>query len=407
MIFFSYKRLNYLKRFGWLLCAATLLWSQIIIIPIEAQPISEEQKRIYRKGIQRFDLEAQRQCAGTVNLTGKDAKEKIWNFFIDPAKKLKPFQVAAILGNIEVESGYNPRRVQGAGVQESDKPTPGVGYGLVQWTDSARQNKLIERGGENVPKLDFQLEHIWWELNNTEKAAGDAFKATTNIRSATLDTFSKMYERPAVWNNPDRLTAAEKVLIEFGSNTGGSSSGGSSTSDNCSGASDGSSFVSGDYAWPVGLNKANVSAGYPLPCTGSSCHHDGSPAFDFAHKDTVKGGADNKSIGVPVFAIADGTVTEVGIYRSIVGCYALHFKAKDGFSYWYGHLRRPVSRTANAEYKAGDKIAEIGERKCTGNGSYPHLHIDRGSPKGRSGGLDCCRDAGMNTVINNLYKDLP
>ena len=48
----------------------------------------------------------------------------------------------------------------------------------------------------------------------------------------------------------------------------------------------------------------------------------------------------------------------------------------------------------------------IGERACTG-GSYPHLHIDRGSPQGSLGGNDCCRDNGFVDLINQLYNALP
>ena len=174
----------------------------------------------------------------------------------------------------------------------------------------------------------------------------------------------------------------------------------------CDSPSTGEAFVLGDYAWPVDIKKAELNAGYPMPCKTSSCHHDSSPAFDFSTDKAVKG-RDANVVGRAVYAITDGKVDNFHIYNSISGCYSINFtSSKDGFKYWYGHLRK-VSVKNGATVKAGAKIAEVGERKCTGNGSYPHLHIDRGSPKGAPGGYEDKRDAGFIPVINSLYNELP
>ncbi len=112
-------------------------------------------------------------------------------------------------------------------------------------------------------------------------------------------------------------------------------------------------------------------------------------------------------MGRATYAITDGTVENVSIYNGIPGCYSLHVKSSaDGYDYWYGHLRRPAAHSGQ-KVKVGDKVAEVGERKCTGNGSYPHLHIDRGSPKGASGGYESSRDSGLVPIINKLYENLP
>jgi hypothetical protein len=184
--------------------------------------------------------------SGDTNLVGSENAEKIWNYFID--KGLKPFQVAGILGNISVESGFNPRSLQPS--TTGDFPVAGQGYGLVQWTD--RHEDLIRRSREQNVKiydLAFQIGHIWWELNNTENAAFENFKKTTDLESA-WKVFSIEYERPAVPYNPERGKAAQVALAKYGSTSGGgggSSSGGTS----CSTSEDGSGEVTGEYSLPV------------------------------------------------------------------------------------------------------------------------------------------------------------
>ncbi|HVI60604.1 MAG TPA: M23 family metallopeptidase, partial [Candidatus Saccharimonadales bacterium] len=112
-------------------------------------------------------------------------------------------------------------------------------------------------------------------------------------------------------------------------------------------------------------------------------------------------------VGRAEFAITDGTIESLHIYDGISGCYSFHIKSStDGYDYYYTHARNPAVRDGQ-QVKVGDKVAEVGERKCTGNGSYPHLHIDRGKPKGAIGGYECCRDSGLVPIINKLYASLP
>lgn len=162
------------------------------------------------------------------------------------------------------------------------------------------------------------------------------------------------------------------------------------------------------YAFPVGLKKSLVSNGYKWPCDGI-CHHDGSAAFDLAHKDTVSGGVekDNLTVGVPVYAIVNGKIQSIrDNYRGQAGCYSFQLVGDDGWKYWYGHIANPTVQEGQT-VSAGEKIAEIGQRRCTGNGSYPHLHIDRGYPKGTIGGNDTNRDLDFIPLVNELYEGLP
>jgi hypothetical protein len=172
----------------------------------------------------------------------------------------------------------------------------------------------------------------------------------------------------------------------------------------CLGSSTGVVSAEG-YSFPIGpQKKSEISAGYPLPCN-AACHHDGTYAFDFSNSSN-----DDEAAGRPVFAISDGEVDQVGIYNNIPGCYSLQLlSSKDHYWYWYGHIQNPRVQSGD-RVAAGTQIAEIGVRDCTGNGSYPHLHIDRGCVADgvpQKGGRDSCRDSGINNVINALWATLP
>jgi lysophospholipase L1-like esterase len=159
------------------------------------------------------------------------------------------------------------------------------------------------------------------------------------------------------------------------------------------------------YAYPIGPHKKGELAS-PPPCNKTTCHHDGTPAWDLF----VKGGGD-KTTGTPVYAISDGVIKNVrDTYKGIAGCNSFQLvSSKDNFYYWYGHISN-ATVSNNQTVGAGQQIAEVGPRKCTGNGSSPHLHIDRGCIKGgqpKPGGGDSCRDPGIIELLNKLYEGLP
>jgi murein DD-endopeptidase MepM/ murein hydrolase activator NlpD len=168
--------------------------------------------------------------------------------------------------------------------------------------------------------------------------------------------------------------------------------------------SDGGAFIMGDYAWPVSIFKKDIDSGYPWPCPGN-CHHDGSPAFDLSDKKTVGGGDDSAAVGQTVYAITDGYMWNTKIYNGIEGCYGFHIKGTDGYDYYYAHLSNPITKnTDRVKVKKGDKVAEIGRRACTGNGSYPHLHIDQSKEYYHAVGS---RTDNLVKILNDLYKQLP
>ena len=103
------------------------------------------------------------------SLTGSDNEHKAYNFLI--AEGLSPAQSVGILANLVNESGVDP--TNGA------PPTNGVGFGIVQWTFTARQAPLIAFAasqGKPVTDLLVQLLFMWHELNTDYKSSLDSVK---------------------------------------------------------------------------------------------------------------------------------------------------------------------------------------------------------------------------------------
>ncbi|KKU20395.1 MAG: hypothetical protein UX30_C0001G0003 [Candidatus Saccharibacteria bacterium GW2011_GWA2_46_10] len=173
----------------------------------------------------------------------------------------------------------------------------------------------------------------------------------------------------------------------------------------------GSGIVSTDgYSFPVAPQRKSQNGGVPsmspLPCADpTKCHHDFVPPSSHAFDISRQPGGDSV-VGTPVYAISDGTIAKLSpSYQGIVGCQHLQLESKDGYRYWYGHIQK-VSVKENEPVSAGQQIAVVGERKCAEK-SDPHLHIDRGSPKGVNGGSPESRDAGIVPLINSLFESLP
>ena len=344
----------------------------------------------------------------TTSLTGKNNEEKAYNYFV--SKGLSKEQSAGIVGNFVQESSVNPEAWENG--PNTKTPPEAGGWGLAQWTpgkiilETAKKYKITTP----IHEMLTQLNIVWEQLNDVSppgrKNVIKDIKNTKTVEEATL-VFEEKFEAAGTPNNANRIAQAKRILKEFGGNTPSAPSSGVGTEGaDCGGQAGGSAFIDGKYAWPVDLDKANSDSGYNWPCPGN-CHHDNTPAFDLASKGAVRNNDDKSTVGKAVFAINGGTITNIHIYQGISGCYSLQLKAEDGYMYWYGHIRRPVVPAGQEKkVKVGEKIAEIGERKCTGNGSYPHLHIDRGKPKGSPGGYVSSRDSGLVPIINKLYEKL-
>jgi hypothetical protein len=113
----------------------------------------------------------------------------ILQYFID--KGLTVAQASGIVGNIEQESGLNPKKIQGGAIATKNyKLIPGRGFGFVQWTVGNRQKGLVELAksmGCEITDPYLQLDYIWLELHT---GYGDALlkleRTTTPTEAAVV-----------------------------------------------------------------------------------------------------------------------------------------------------------------------------------------------------------------------------
>ena len=140
--------------------------------------------------------------------------KNIWDFLY--AKLNNAYGVAALMGNLYVESKLNPMDLQGSyerklkmsdaeyteavdnGIYTRDMfAHDSAGYGLVQWTYWSRKQGLYDycaNKGASIGDLDTQLEYMWNELQGY-KAVINALYNAEDIRS-TSDIVAKKYEKP-------------------------------------------------------------------------------------------------------------------------------------------------------------------------------------------------------------------
>lgn len=343
-------------------------------------------------------------CSGgsstTVQLAGANNVEKLLNYLQSKGFSLE--QASGIAGAMQSESGQN---------LDPNALNPSGAYGIAQWLGNRRTNMESIGGHGN---FDKQVQYLGIELGFEQVPAGSSFNAgdekgavtavkATNTPEAAALAWEASFERSGGAALGDRQSNARKLYDAYksgGSGLGNMATAGPSGTSSCGGSSATGAVDSNGYAFPIALSKSEVSNGYSWPCP-SNCHHDGTPAFDLSKK-----AQDDSTENTPTLAIYSGTIQSFNnAYAGITGCQAFQLVGDDGWWYWYGHQQNSSVQNG-AKVKAGQQISSVGRRACTGNGSYPHLHIDRGSPQGHWGGEVCCRDSGFTPLINKLYDEL-
>jgi hypothetical protein len=141
-----------------------------------------------------------------------------YDYFV--GKGLTNFQAAAIVGNLDQESGVNPTINQSGG---------GPGRGIAQWSAGARwdttpgDNLVAYAAMQGMPtsSLTVQLGFIWYELEMFPQYGLAGLHAATNVTAATAafeDDFEGcVYANFPVCNLPQRVTYAKNVLAAYGS----------------------------------------------------------------------------------------------------------------------------------------------------------------------------------------------
>lgn len=152
------------------------------------------------------------QNAGVMNVRHRPSTGKTSNtakyairYFI--SKGYTPAQAAGIIGNLKVESGIDLNHtLTGDG---------GKAYGLAQWHPNRQANfRRVFKKDIRQSTLDEQLAFIHWELQNTERRAGQML-STARTPEAAARIFDKYYERSNGQHIGRRVAYAKAANLTF------------------------------------------------------------------------------------------------------------------------------------------------------------------------------------------------
>jgi hypothetical protein len=138
-------------------------------------------------------------------VSGNAATQEAMQFF--QSKGWTREQAAGIVGNLQVESGnFAPDVVSGR-----RKGDGGKAVGIAQW-HPPRQATFQRVMGKPVEgsSLKEQLEFVNWELNNTEKRAGNILRTMTDAAQAA-EAVDKFYERSSGAHRTQRVANARSL----------------------------------------------------------------------------------------------------------------------------------------------------------------------------------------------------
>lgn len=330
-------------------------WMDMIVENSElgfAEPISPE-------GHFQVDKHESKDSVGDAgDIKGDTVQATIYNFL-----RSKGFSAAAacgIMGNMDAESGFNPKAQNVLPGGGSDG-----GYGLCQWTNtqgSPRRDKLFawcRSANKDVNQVMSQLEYLIYEYSQPyySQFLGDRYKKLTNVVQATADFLQYFEGYPSPYAEvqwPRRKATAEKYynMWKDYDRVPTASSGGSG---------DGK-FKQG-WAWP--LSVAHPRQGRP------------------AGSDTNSAADYEVPVGTKVYACNGGTVDWVqywdgrppGAYHAMDNStYGSCVKINHGNGWvtLYAHLSR-------INVKQGQKVSkgqQIGLSGSTGLSWGPHLHLE-------------------------------
>lgn len=333
---------------------------------------------------------------GSTTLVGTEITEKVWNFL--KAKGLSDLHAAAIMGNIQHESGFDPSAIEAGN---------GIGLGLCQWSYGRRDQLEAYAAALGKPPSDLltQLNFFWMEYYPGASSSYanfqwilssysyDDFIAADSIADATT-IFCHGWERPGIPRLERRISSAIGYYSMYAGTDGSDyeTEDPEDSEDNAVGGSftwspenidwckliysmnwnelysgvyeyggvveTGQLLVKGDFMWPVTSTNITSPFGYRThPVTGQvgSFHY----------------GVDIGVVtGTPVHAVADGTVV-TSTYHEDAGNYVVIDHA-DGVRTRYLH-NSVLCVNAGDKVEQGEVIAYSGN---TGTSTGPHLHFE-------------------------------
>lgn len=238
---------------------------------------------------------------GIGTLTGNTPEEQVWNFF--KAAGLSDNDVAAVMGNLDQESGFNPEAIENGGTTKDPTSVGHTGWGLAQWygdevLGEARDNHISGPIYELLTQLNLILAQMH---GSAPTGTHDTFSGIQHQSSLSdkVNYFEQYYEGAGI--SGPRLADAIIILGQYGGMGGGAAPGG---------AAGGAGGCFG---------PASTPSGYQNPL------RDWNNLID----NRVDQGVDYSGVG-PVYAIGNGTIDYASSSTSWPGGNYISYKLSDG-----------------------------------------------------------------------------
>ncbi len=126
-----------------------------------------------------------------------------YDFFVRMG--LLDFQAAAIVGNVQAESGVNPHL---EAVDSNGLPSRGI----AMWQPLRWQRLLEFAAGRDPWTLETQLAFLWHELQTVPALGMNQLSASATLEDATV-VFQNKFERCGVCHTENRIRYARSVLL--------------------------------------------------------------------------------------------------------------------------------------------------------------------------------------------------
>lgn len=308
--------------------------------------------------------------------------EYTWRTLIDAG--MTPQATAGVMGNLQQESGINPRLIEGNG--------RGPGTGIAQWGNNGGAHGSNRWNEKLVPwakkrnldewALSTQLSFMIFELKadyKSPRGRGSLFEylRTESDIIAAVHAFQDIYEGCGTCMTANRETAAKGFYAKYKSSSGPA----------------GTLRAGGDIPEAV-INPAARTLPRPQPSLTTSGTGKTSPPLRGrlnvnAGMYYSSGGPHfaldlQASIGTPTYAVGDGVIVDMNDGVSNDGYHGsgapsnwitlgIIYKGRKATVY-YQHLSPGVSKfvSKGQHVKAGQVIGQTGN---TGNSTGPHLHL--------------------------------
>ncbi len=274
---------------------------------------------------------------------------------------------AAVLGNFQMESSFNPAA------------SNGTHWGLAQWSASRLAAGNITAGDSSSMTIDNELKLLQSELNGAYSSVKIKVGNATDVDSATK-TWDDEFEVSGGATLATRQKYAQAWYVKFnGASISANASllGATSTADSASSSDSSSSAKSGScsssnstssgaWGWPFDSVKSIQDVFKKLDGATSEQAFGKSPSRSGSFHDGWDFGSAKYGTGSTIKAVHDGTVYKI---QKTHGYWEVDVKSRDGYYEVYQEAfasRSDIAVSEGQNVKVGDKIGTLTDT---------HLHL--------------------------------